>query len=90
MSKPDELNDAGETFFFRDGTWTSRTGMCVSTTRSYALTQKFFERHGRSPEQQLVARERLTPKAARTKAALVRASVAKALARRSAPPPSDE
>jgi hypothetical protein len=84
MSQTDQLTDAGETFFFREGIWTSRTGMCVSMERSAALTQKFFAHHGRSPAIQLAIRERPMRQADRNKTALVRAAVARALARRAA------
>jgi len=92
--------DGGETFFYRAGNWTNKTGMCVSTTRGAALTAKFCEHHGRSPtEPEKVAPARRAPvrrttakpaakkaptKAEREKAKVVKAAIARALARRQA------
>ncbi len=96
MPQPDEMLDGGETFFYRSGNWTNKTGMCVSTSRGAALTQEFCQRYGRSPTEPEVVAPKRAPakprrvaakpkpptKAERDKAKVVKAAIAKAVASR--------
>ncbi|MEZ4446850.1 MAG: hypothetical protein R3B72_47665 [Polyangiaceae bacterium] len=80
---PDQLQEGDEAFYYRNGNWTHRSGMCVSATQSQRLTMLFYEQNGRAPK-----REPDPPKPLRggredAKAQAIRAALAKALAKKS-------
>jgi hypothetical protein len=78
--KPDQLVDDGERYVYQDGVWTNEAGMRVSLVRSQRMTMKFYEQHGRAPhtEPKAVPQPRPGTKAAKAKAATLRAAIAKA------------
>ena len=77
---PDELTHNGEQYFYRDGSWTNKVGMCVPVTRSQGMTMEFFKAHGRLPVEEPKPKARRNTKATRAKAEAVRDAIVKARA----------
>ena len=51
MTSPvlDQLTVDRQQYFYRDGSWTTPAGMCVSTSYGQVLTLEFYQRFGRAP-----------------------------------------
>jgi hypothetical protein len=51
MTSPvlDQLTVDRQQYFYRDGSWTTPAGLCVSTSQGQALTMEFYQRFGRGP-----------------------------------------
>jgi hypothetical protein len=82
---PDELEEGGVLYLYRDKSWTDERGMCVSITRSQQMTMQFYEQHGRMPREEPKPKPRpransRAAKAAKAKAAALRAAISKARA----------
>ncbi len=82
---PDELVEDGEQFFYRDGNWTNKIGLCVPVTRSQQMTMDFYNAHGRMPvvEPKPKPKPRANSKAAKAaeaKADAIRIAIAKSIA----------
>jgi len=45
----DQLNVAGKDYIYRDGNWTTPSGMCVPTAYGQTLTLAFYQKFGRGP-----------------------------------------
>ena len=56
MTSPvfDQLIHDHQHYVFRDGSWTTPAGLCVSTSQGQLLTNAFFEQHGRVPSMPIV------------------------------------
>ena len=49
LNSLDQLTAEGKAYIYRDGNWTTPSGMCVPTAYAQTLTLAFYQKFGRGP-----------------------------------------